>query len=141
MKIFHLTLCLCTVLFVHPAWSDWAAVDENDLVEYSDLIVKATWLGQTVIRFQGMSSPKQVGVLQVEQTYKGKERDIALISLPLRPANVIASSDIHYTIGQNGIWILKQDSHSEGLYLADHPQRFWQPDHLNKLLRYLKPKP
>lgn len=115
-------------------------ITDQELVKQSNLIVKASFIGETVVKFQEHTAGRLFGVLKVDKTYKGAPKDIILLALPLRPANVFASSDIQYHVGQHGIWFLSLDKTVvEGVYLASHPQSFWamdQQDKLFELLRY-----
>jgi hypothetical protein len=112
-------------------------MSDRELVDKSELIVDAVYLGKSVIRFPGMAHRKLVGVLKVDHVYKGNRYEIVLLSLPLHPENVSVSTELSYSIGQNGIWFLKLDSNSIGVFLADHPQRFWHSDQKTRLMNLL----
>lgn len=137
MKFINYILFSFALVFVNPVHAAWAGMTEQELINQSEVIVKATLIGKTIVKFPGISKPSLLGALKVDHVYKGKSQNVILLSLPLRPPNVSVSTDILHTVGQNGIWLLKLSEGAEGIYLADHPQRIWPLDQQTKLKRLL----
>jgi hypothetical protein len=124
-------------MIANPAHAAWAGMTDQELINQSDLIVKATFIGKTIVKFHGLPKKSLLGVLKVEHVYKGDPADVVLLSFPLRPPNVSVSTDILHKVGQNGLWFLRSYDESEGIYLADHPQRIWSLDQQAKLMQLL----
>jgi hypothetical protein len=103
----------------------WVRMSDEDLVKASQVIVKATLVEIKTIDLQGAKGSSRLGTLRVEKTYKGVPEltDIQL-ALPPEP-RLHSSTDIIYQTGQTGLWFLREQEAGSGLYLADHPQRFW----------------
>ncbi|MGH8613455.1 MAG: hypothetical protein ACREYF_15920 [Gammaproteobacteria bacterium] len=103
---------------------------DAELVEESELVVIADFIGQTEIEFGKANVKLTVGVLRVNEVLKGR-RDLSVVLLELPPREAPrSSSDIFYRIGASGIWFLRaHSSHDEGIYSANHPQRFLSEDH------------
>ncbi len=137
MKFIHYLLLSCVLVIVDPAHAVWAGMTDQELIKESDLIIRAIFIGKNTVRFPGMSKPILVGILKIEHMYKGNADDVILLMLPLRPPNVSVSTDILHVVGQNSLWFLKYSNDSEGVYLADHPQRIWSPDQQAKLKQLL----
>ncbi len=137
MKFIKYFLFSCALIIVNPAHAAWAGMTDQELINQSDVIVKATFIGETIVSLPGMPKPSLLGVLKVEQVYKGESVDVILLSLPLRSPNVSVSTDILHTVGQNGLWFLRLSDGSKGIYLADHPQRVWPLDQQVKLKQLL----
>jgi len=124
----------------------WAKIPDQLLINQSTIIVKAELIGTTVIQLADTNKPLHVGVLQIQRIYKGStELKILLLALPIIQQSVSNyrmtithnSSDIHYTVGQNGIWLLRENSKEKGIYYADNPQRFWSNQQEKKLLQLI----
>ncbi|WP_300336081.1 hypothetical protein [Accumulibacter sp.] len=101
----------------------WARMSESELLERSDVVVSGTLIGQSQVRAAG--EDMVLAVIKIDTVYKGAAgQSVAFLVLPAadRP---LSSSDLHYQVGQSGLWFLRQRSAAErGLFLADHPQRF-----------------
>jgi len=139
LKFINFLLFSFALVVVNPAHAAWAGMTDQELINQSEVIVKATFIGSTIVKFPESPKPSLLGILKVEHVYKGKSLDVVLLSLPLRPHNVSVSTDILHTVGQNGIWLLKLSEGSEGIYLADHPQRIWSLNQQGKLKQLLTP--
>ncbi len=137
MKFIGCILISYALIIATPAHATWAGMTDQELINQSDVIVKATFLGKTIVQFPGMPKKALLGVLKVEHVYKGEAADVILLSLPLRPPNVSVSTDILHVVGKNGLWFLRSNDASEGTYLADHPQRIWSLDQQDKLMQLL----
>ncbi len=98
-------------------------MSESELLERSDLVLTGILIGQSSLRVSGETL--LLAVIKVDAVYKGPSGlSVVFLALPAadRP---IASNDIHYRVGQSGLWFLRQRSVGEqGIFLADHPQRF-----------------
>ena len=133
MRFINYFLFSIGLVVIKPAHATWAGMTDQELVDQSVVIVKAAFIGKTTVRLPETQKPRLLGVLKIEHIYKGKLADVVLLNLPLRPPNVSASTDIHHTVGQHGFWFLRSYPASEGVFLADHPQRFWSLDQQSKL--------
>jgi len=112
--------------FIASAHAMWVGMSDAELVKSSELIVTGSFIGNTSVYITADNKNLNLGVLKVENTFKGQKSDIVLIRLPYqhRPGSPQKSDDLFYKAGQSGLWFLKADSHNKGIYLADHPQRF-----------------
>jgi hypothetical protein len=123
----YLTL---TLLFTAtPVLAMWAKYSNADLIEKSELIVEARFMGTTEVLLPNQQHPLSLGVLQVSKVLKGKpQTEVVLLALPSK-SGLVSSTDIHYRQGQVGLWFLYQKSGGiSGVYYADHPQRFLPSD-------------
>lgn len=103
----------------------WARLSDDELVAGSDLIVLGEWLGETQVAFESAAKGQGVGVIAVSQVLKGKaEPGFVLVQRPGVGA-LRSSSDLNFERGQRGMWLLRaKPGGAQGIYLADHPQRF-----------------
>ena len=101
----------------------WAGISDSQLINESNLIVKATYIGATTI---GIDQNKyHLGVLNIEDILKGDKQAVVFIHLPVRPKGFPQRSDeINFKKRQKGIWFLEKDLQHEGIYEINHPQRF-----------------
>jgi hypothetical protein len=108
-----------------PAEAMWVKLSEAELVDQSDLIVSAELIGETHLQLSPDQPKLTVGVLRVGEVLKGDpSQTVALLALP-SPEAPRSSADILYRRGQRGLWLLRRQSpKSQGIYLANHPQRF-----------------
>ncbi len=118
-------LILGLVLATASEGGMFARYSETELIEKSDLIVVGTLIGTSVLKGSPAGREMYLGVIKVDEMLKGgTELTVVLLSLPA-PGKPISSSDIHFSVGQTGLWFLRLSGSGEaGLYLADHPQRF-----------------
>jgi hypothetical protein len=126
-------LFLALVLFaVSTSSAMWLKMSDQELVDASPLIVKAT-----LVRIE--EKPQEairLGKLDVERHYKGKKHKSLFISLPSLSAPR-TSRDVIYRLGQQGIWFLRQHPTLTDVYLVDNPQRYWSSEKEAKLLPLL----
>ncbi len=102
----------------------WTEAGDAELVKSSVLIVTATYAGHSTFSLETQSPPLTLGVLQIEKVLKGGPNlGLVFIRVP-NPGLPRKSDDIDYSEGQRGLWFLRADDTHDGLYLADHPQRF-----------------
>lgn len=103
----------------------FARYSDVELLNGSNLIVEAEYLGSTDIQLGPAGSLSALGVLKVRNVLKGSVRDgVILLAVPSAKGPV-SSSDIVYRPGQTGLWFLRERGEgSKGVFLADHPQRF-----------------
>lgn len=114
----------------------FSRLTDAELLERSDLIVTGVLIGRTRIRTG--ATDLTVGVITVQETFKGQPAAIALLVLPAdgRP---VASDAIPRDDGATGLWYLRLRSPVEtGLYVADHPQRFVPADEAQQAIRGLR---
>ena len=103
----------------------WARLTDKELIAKSDVIVLAELVGQTKMKLASEGPVLLLGVLRVEEIFKGDPEETAVLLLLPSPEAPRASTDILYRKGQRGLWFLRVRKPGEmGLYLADHPQRF-----------------
>jgi hypothetical protein len=100
----------------------WAPLSDEELIRSSDLIVVGEWQGQVAFSAAG-GTDMDVGVVLVDETWKGGAPAFVLVALPASRAPR-SSSDPVFRRGDRGLWLLRSQPGSKGLYLADHPQRF-----------------
>jgi hypothetical protein len=104
----------------------WVKMSDTELLQHSDLIVMGTWQGQASQPHAaaGHSVPN-VGIVAVSEVLKGPAATARVLVVVPAPDAPRSSSDLHYRIGDKGLWLLrKQPGEKADLYLADHPQRF-----------------
>jgi len=102
----------------------WVWLTDAELVENSQLIVMATYIGRTEVSPEMGGSVLYLGVLDVDDTLKGSRHEVVLIKLPLPEGVPHKSDDIFFHAGQKGLWFLRKHSQQTGIYLIDNPQRF-----------------
>lgn len=103
----------------------FALFTDRELIEKSDLIAHAEFLGQTEVHLGGTAGSLWLGVLAVRDVLKGSPREKVVLIIVPSPAKPISSSDISYRPGQHGLWFLAaRPGGPAGIYVADHPQRF-----------------
>ncbi len=110
---------------------------KQQLIETSPQIVTAVLIGAERVSLSADTSPYRLGVLKVSKQYKGSPHEILFIHLPLQSMPK-KSTSIDYPIGQTGIWFLRQDNATEGIFYADNPQRLWPLDRSTELLKLLQ---
>lgn len=121
----------------------WVRLTDAELVENTQLIVMATYIGRTEVNLEMGGRVIYLGVLDVDDTLKGNRQEVVLIKLN-RPEGIpYKSDDIFFRPGQKGLWFLRKHSQQTGIYLIDNPQRFVPEkkldsriDSLLKLLAY-----
>jgi len=117
-----LTLFLISLL-PNNSIAMWAGMSDAELIEQSDLIVKATYIGSSTVILN--KEKLHLGVLNIEDTLKGDKQDVVFIRLSLRPKNFPQRSDeINFKAGQKGLWFIEKDAQRDGVYEIKHPQRF-----------------
>lgn len=117
-----LALLLATALPAGVSMAMWSQLTGEELFERSDLIVTGTLVGKT--RFRSGTTELTVGVIKVQETFKGVPAEVALLILPTA-GQPVASDALPRATGDRGLWYLRLRNPAEtGLYVADHPQRF-----------------
>ena len=113
---------MVSALAAQDSLAMWTRLTDQQLLDGSDVIVTGTLLGQT--RVKSGTTDLTLGVVSVEQTFKGSATGVVLIALP-GPDKPVSSTDITYKAGQSGLWFLRlRGADERGIYVADHPQRF-----------------
>lgn len=103
----------------------WAKMSDAELLRHSDLIVIGTWQGPTSPSAGGAVATPSVGVVAISEVLKGPGLMTRVLIVVPNPDAPISSSDLHYRVGDTGMWLLrKRPGEQADLYLADHPQRF-----------------
>jgi hypothetical protein len=115
-------LVLAAALPTGSSMAMWARLSDAELFDRSDLIVTGTLIGQTRVRIG--TADLTVGVIDVKETFKGEPAEIAVLVLPTR-GQPVSSDALPRATGDSGLWYLRLRTPTEnGLYVADHPQRF-----------------
>ena len=124
---YPLAMLLVALALVGPATDAaamWAPLTDAELTDQSDLIVVGELIGQTQVRLAPDQPRLAFGILRVDEALKGdRARRMVLLALP-SPDAPRSSTDITHRPGEKGLWYLKGRAQAEGIYLADHPQRF-----------------
>jgi len=102
----------------------WARMTDAELVESSQLIVMATYVGKADVALNVGGEILHLGVLDVGNTLKGNQREVVFLQLPRLEGVLRKSDDIFFHPGQKGLWFLREVSQQEGIYVIDNPQRF-----------------
>lgn len=104
----------------------FAKMSDEELIRRSDLIVIGEWVGQSSLRLANSSESMEVGAISISEVLKGSpDQSLALVAVRASSAPR-SGAEISYRRGDKGLWLLRQhqDSGANGIYLADHPQRF-----------------
>ncbi len=120
---------LIAAAVLSAAHADYARIELPDLVQQTDLIVvgKITKIDKA----EPSRDATDRATITVEQVLLGKAGETVILGFPGeriwigpdgRTSRFEASSWIRYTMGQDGIWLLKWDKKA-GLYTAAHPAR------------------
>ena len=102
----------------------WARMTDAELVESSQLIVMATYRGKAEAGLKVDGEILHLGVLDVDKTLKGNQREVIFLQLPQSESLLRKSDDIFFHSGQKGLWFLREVSQHKGIYAIDNPQRF-----------------
>lgn len=116
---------IALLLAAGPARAAWVALSTADLVAQSDVIVEGNYLGTTRLTLDPTQPALLVGAVRIDRPLRGKAPgELAL--LVIGPADgPRVSTELRFQPGQQGIWLLRRYASAyEGLYAADHPQRF-----------------
>ncbi len=140
LKTPHGLLLLLFWLIAGSAQAMWTKAGQVELVESSDVIVRATFLGQASVNLSSLKSVKEVdfGVLNVIEVLKGDNAEIFLLRVPSSKGLLRRSDNIYYKLGQTGLWYLRPDNEYKGLYLADHPGRFVSSENADKAVEQVR---
>jgi len=118
-------MILALALFSEGAQAMFARYSDAQLIETSALIAVGTVTRITKVVRPSDGRERTVGIIEIETLLKGAPgTNIARLDLPQRGV-AIKSTDIHYKVGQKGLWFLRRVSQGPvAIYTADHPQRF-----------------
>ena len=117
-------IALIACILIGSAEAMFIKLSEEELIEQSGLIVVGELIGRSQVSLATQERPQLLGVIRVEEVLKGA-RATAVAFLALPGGKIMASSDLTYTDGQNGLWYLRlRNADVEGVYVADHPQSF-----------------
>jgi hypothetical protein len=147
LKIPH-SLLLMLWLITGSAQAMWTKAGQVELVESSDVIVRATFIGQASVGLSSLhcvnandlkgASEVDFGVLNVIEVLKGSNEEIFLLRVPSSKGLLRRSDSIYYQPGQTGLWYLRPDNEYKGLYLADHPNRFVNSENADKAVEKVR---
>jgi len=136
LRVLLFAAYIAVATLASEAMAMWASLSDQQLVQRSELIVVGTLIGFG--RLQSGSLDLSIGVIQVDEVLKGQDSPIAFVALPT-PEAPTSSTDISYKVGQVGLWYLRRRAASEqGIYLADHPQRFVPADQAQRAIAELR---
>ncbi len=116
----------------------WAKMTDAELVERSPLIVMATYIGKAEAGLKVNGEILHPGVLQVDRTLKGNQREVIFLQLPQSESLIRKSDDIFFHPGQKGLWFLREVSPQKGIYKIDNPQRFVPEDKVDDRMDSLR---
>lgn len=121
-----LMVALGLVLAANKGGAMWAELSDQELIESSEIIATGTLIGTTRVTIPPKGVDLILGVLRIETVLKGDAgRKVALIVLPAPTPGFITTDLMTYKTGQSGLWFLEPRARAEqGLYHANHPQRF-----------------
>lgn len=106
----------------------WTKISDTELAASSDLIASAKLLGTTQLQSVSENRFQRIGILETTKVYKGeKTTRYILLNLPAMSQPRL-STDIDYREGTSGIWFLREDGETKGIFHADNPQRLWPHD-------------
>ncbi|MBZ0107959.1 MAG: hypothetical protein K8F52_04770 [Candidatus Scalindua rubra] len=133
-----LILPLIIILNVATVNAMWVKLSDEELTKQSDVIITAELIGEVPIMIN--HDKIVIGVLKVEDVLKGDRDQTALLLALPSSKGVYMSEDIFYKKGQKGLWFLRERKAKgeEGIYLADHPQRFLSAEHAADKIRAIK---
>jgi hypothetical protein len=102
---------------------DWAHLSPQEIYDQSDLVVWGEYVGSENVQLPTQAVPVNLGVVRVDSVVKGEKLERLRLALPpVRPGGLISDNDVFFEKGQRGLWYLKR--RSDGVYLADRPDRF-----------------
>jgi hypothetical protein len=120
-------------------WGCWADIPLEDFVSRNPLVVQAR-----IVRVD--EAPRQrygydtahLEVISVLKNATGASlapsQQIKLL-MPAKRNEVLVSTDIRYSLGESGYWILRKEG--EG-YKADYPKAFYRDEHADEVIQALE---
>ena len=78
---------------------------------------------------------RRIGIIEIKKHYKDSYSN-KTVPIELPGTQPLVSTDIHYRVGDAGIWILIQQTN--GLYSANAPYRFWPPKKYSQIKPLLR---
>lgn len=132
-------LAIIGLVYMSTAEAAFEAYKPEALVSESNVIVKAEMIGSSEIIINN-DHVIVLGVLRVDEVLKGDVAgEVIFLRLP-GPEMEMRADRIDYKKGQVGWWFLtgSESTSMEGIYRADHPQRFSDdPATMDRLKKYL----
>ena len=119
-----LALLLAALTGTGSVQAMWAKMTDAEMVESSQLIVVATYIGKADVGLKVDDKILHLGVLDVSNTLKGNQQEVVFLQLPQSTSIFRRSDDIFFHPGQKGLWFLREVSQQKGIYVIDNPQRF-----------------
>lgn len=107
-----------------PGHAMFAPLNDADLLRSSDLIALGEWLGQTRLQTPGQATPWDLGVLRIDELWRGPEGLQLAMMQAQGPGRPVSSSTLLFQRGDRGLWLLQLLPGSLGIYQCEHPQRF-----------------
>lgn len=117
-------LILCGLLFsgIRDSNGMWAAASDVELVNSADLIVMGEWRSVSSDKYP--DSPTIIGTITISEVLKGKSNSASVSIAQSFRGTARSSSDLDFSNGDQGLWLLRRVSERTDIYLIDHPQRF-----------------
>ncbi len=142
MRAYFLCLTACGLLpiLVHNTYGSWMEISLDDLISEADLIVEGSVVDITDAGFSIGSRTYDAAIVDVTNVLKNTTGMTDIIEARIgQPGSTIsgglafgASTDIRYTIGQQGTWLLVFDPMKQ-IFWATHPSQF-QVDDISPLV-------
>ena len=121
----YITVIFTLLLALGAAGSHamWMRVSDKELYDSSAVVAVGTLVEQLQLQPSATGPAITVGLLRLDEAFKGGASASGHVLLRLPPAGgPRSSSDISYKVGQQGLWFLAPVNGSD-LYHANHPQR------------------
>lgn len=109
------------ILNSYTARGDQALLTPNELVKVADIAITGKLTIQQNITFPNKQIVR-VGVIHIDQVFKGLESSQPTVLIELAPYSVnglLKSTDVVLKLGSEGLWLLKK--HPNGLYRIERP--------------------
>ena len=118
-------LVLLTLLLSSITHASWVKLSSEELIQQTKLAVIGEFIGSTSIVIKADKIEFSAGIIKVEKVENGITNDEFLLIVLRRKGAPRISTDINYSKGQKGLWLLTNYSQDNPtLYSAGHPQRF-----------------
>lgn len=110
----------------------WAGMSDQELIDSSQLIVIATYIGSTDISLLSDDKPQRIGILAIQETLKGSKQEVIFLYLSPSYGGPQRSDEFGFQAGQKGLWFLQKNDKNQNTFTIKHPQRFIPGDELDK---------
>lgn len=111
----------------------WAMPDMAQVIQQASLIIEGQLVAIENREVKGEN--RRIGIIEIKKHYKDSYSN-KTVPIELPGTQPLVSTDIHYRVGDAGIWILIQQTN--GLYSANAPYRFWPPKKYSQIKPLLR---